>query len=57
VFAAALLNSQPMEFHAPVQIVRDARDHGVEIRPLDVNASAWECSLELEPQSTEGYAL
>jgi error-prone DNA polymerase len=57
VFAAALLNSQPMGFYAPAQIVRDARDHGVEIRPLDVNASLWDCSLEPEPDSAEGFAL
>jgi error-prone DNA polymerase len=57
VFAAALLNSQPMGFYAPAQIVRDARDHGVQIRPLDVNASLWDCSLEPEPESAEGFAL
>lgn len=45
-FAAALLNSQPMGFYAPAQIVRDAREHGVEVRGVDVNASGWECSLE-----------
>jgi error-prone DNA polymerase len=57
VFAAALLNSQPMGFYAPAQIVRDARDHGVQIRPLDVNASLWDCALEPEPESAEGFAL
>ena len=57
VFAAALLNSQPMGFYAPAQIVRDARDHGVSIRPLDVNASLWDCALEPEQESAEGYAL
>ncbi|HEV2295099.1 MAG TPA: hypothetical protein VGR35_14695 [Tepidisphaeraceae bacterium] len=46
VFAAALLNSQPMGFYAPAQIVRDARDHGVEVRPVDVNESEWDCTLE-----------
>jgi error-prone DNA polymerase len=46
VFACALLNSQPMGFYAPAQIVRDARDHGVEIREIDVNASEWDCTLE-----------
>ena len=46
VFAAALLNSQPMGFYAPAQIVRDAREHGVEVRPLDVNWSDWNCTLE-----------
>lgn len=45
-FAAALLNSQPMGFYAPAQIVRDAREHGVEVRPADVVASAWDCTLE-----------
>ncbi|HLZ79839.1 MAG TPA: error-prone DNA polymerase, partial [Sphingomonas sp.] len=46
VFAAALLNSQPMGFYAPAQIVRDAREHGVEVRGPDVNASDWDNSLE-----------
>jgi len=46
VFTAALLNSQPMGFYAPAQLVRDARDHGVEIRPVDVNHSNWHCTLE-----------
>jgi error-prone DNA polymerase len=46
VFACALLNSQPMGFYAPAQIVRDARDHGVELRPVDVNHSDWDCTLE-----------
>jgi error-prone DNA polymerase len=45
-FAAALLNSQPMGFYQPAQIVRDAREHGVEVRPVDVNASVWDCTLE-----------
>ncbi|MDF1600920.1 error-prone DNA polymerase [Mesorhizobium sp. YIM 152430] len=46
VFCAALLNSQPMGFYAPAQIVRDAQEHGVEIRPVCVNASRWDCTLE-----------
>ncbi|WP_156257026.1 error-prone DNA polymerase, partial [Sandarakinorhabdus oryzae] len=46
VFAAALLNAQPMGFYAPAQIVRDAREHGVEVRPVDVNHSGWDCTLE-----------
>ncbi|WP_372399836.1 error-prone DNA polymerase [Azospirillum sp. HJ39] len=46
VFACALLNAQPMGFYAPAQIVRDAREHGVEIRPVDINASRWDCILE-----------
>ncbi len=47
VFAAALLNSQPMGFYAPAQIVRDAREHGVECRAPDVNFSDWDSTLEL----------
>jgi error-prone DNA polymerase len=46
VFAAALLNSQPMGFYAPAQLVRDAREHKVVVRPPDVNASDWDCTLE-----------
>ena len=46
VFCAALLNSQPMGFYAPAQVVRDAREHGVEVRPVCLNASRWECTLE-----------
>jgi len=45
-FACALLNSQPMGFYAPAQIVRDAREHGVEVREVDVNDSDWDCTLE-----------
>jgi len=46
VFCAALMNAQPMGFYAPAQIVRDAREHGVEVRPPCVNASRWDCTLE-----------
>jgi error-prone DNA polymerase len=46
VFCAALLNAQPMGFYAPAQIVRDARNHGVDVRPVCVNASRWDCTLE-----------
>ena len=49
VFACALLNSQPMGFYAPAQIVGDARKHGVEVRPVDVNHSVWDCTLEPPP--------
>lgn len=49
VFAAALLNSQPMGFYATAQLVRDAQEHGVEVRPVDVNASDWDCTLEATP--------
>jgi error-prone DNA polymerase len=46
VFCCAILNAQPMGFYAPAQLVRDARAHGVEIRPVDVNHSRWDCTLE-----------
>ena len=46
IFCAALLNSQPMGFYAPAQIVRDAQDHHVEVRPVCINASRWDCTLE-----------
>jgi error-prone DNA polymerase len=52
VFAAALLNAQPMGFYAPAQIVRDAADHGVEVRPVDINASCWDNTLEAGPQAS-----
>jgi error-prone DNA polymerase len=45
-FLAALLNSQPMGFYGPSQLVQDARRHGVEVRPVDVTASEWDCTLE-----------
>ncbi|HUS97903.1 MAG TPA: error-prone DNA polymerase [Hyphomicrobiaceae bacterium] len=46
VFCCAILNSQPMGFYAPAQLVRDAREHDVEVRPVDVNLSCWESTLE-----------
>jgi len=46
VFCAALLNAQPMGFYAPAQIVRDAQQHGVEVRPVCINESRWDCTLE-----------
>jgi error-prone DNA polymerase len=52
VFCAALLNSQPMGFYAPAQIVRDAQAHDVEVRPVCINASRWNCTLE--PSEDEG---
>ena len=55
VFACALLNSQPMGFYAPAQLVRDAREHGVEVRPADVGASGWDNGLE--PVADGGPAL
>ncbi|EJC83339.1 DNA-directed DNA polymerase III PolC [Rhizobium leguminosarum bv. trifolii WSM2297] len=56
VFCAALLNSQPMGFYAPAQIVADARKHGVEIRPICINRSRWDCTLE-EVESTGRHAV
>ncbi|WP_437221928.1 error-prone DNA polymerase [Planctomicrobium sp. SH661] len=52
VFCCALLNSQPMGFYAPAQLVRDAREHDVEIRPVDVNCSDWDCTLEEADEGT-----
>jgi len=45
-FCAAVINSQPMGFYQPAQLIRDARDHGVTVLPVDVNCSAWDCTLE-----------
>jgi error-prone DNA polymerase len=53
-FCAALLNSQPMGFYAPAQLVRDAREHGVEVLPADVNCSDWDCTLEPVGLTTKG---
>ncbi|WP_424932145.1 error-prone DNA polymerase [Amaricoccus macauensis] len=55
VFACGLLNSQPLGFYAPAQIVRDARDHGIEVREADVNHSEWDCTLE--PAEPGRFAL
>ncbi len=55
IFACALLNSQPMGFYAPAQIVRDAREHGVEVRPVDINESFWDNIME--PDGRGGLAL
>jgi DNA polymerase-3 subunit alpha/error-prone DNA polymerase len=49
VFCAALLNSQPMGFYAPAQLIRDAREHGTMILPVDINHSDWDCTLEQAP--------
>ena len=51
VFVAAMLNAQPLGFYAPAQLVRDAREHGVEVREVDVNLSDWDCTLEPLPSS------
>ncbi len=55
IFACALLNSQPMGFYAPAQIVRDAKEHGVEIRPVCINDSYWDNTME--PDGHGGLAL
>ena len=55
VFLAAILNAQPMGFYAPAQLVRDAREHGVEVRPVDINLSGWDCSLE--PMRSNRWAV
>ena len=56
-FACALLNSQPMGFYAPAEIVRDAREHGVKVNHVDVNSSAWDNTLEMDASSAGGLAL
>jgi error-prone DNA polymerase len=53
-FLAALLNSQPMGFYAPAQLVRDAQAHGVEVRPVDVHCSRWETGLEQATERSSG---
>ncbi|WP_116131134.1 error-prone DNA polymerase [Tropicimonas sp. IMCC34043] len=55
IFACALLNSQPMGFYAPAQIVRDVREHGVKVRPVCINASYWDNVME--PDGNGGLAL
>ncbi|WP_426129384.1 error-prone DNA polymerase [Pararhizobium sp. PWRC1-1] len=56
VFCAALINAQPMGFYAPAQIVTDARAHGVAIRPICINRSRWDCTLE-EIEGTDSHAV
>ncbi len=53
-FAAGLINSQPMGFYAPAQLIRDARDHQVEVRSIDINHSDWNCTLEPTGAGSEG---
>ena len=55
-FCCAILNSQPMGFYAPAQLVRDAEDHGVTVLPVDVNRSGWDCTLEDSPSRRLRYA-
>jgi error-prone DNA polymerase len=56
-FCAAILNSLPMGFYEPAQLVRDAREHGVEVRPPDIFASDWDCTLEASRTSHGGKAV
>jgi error-prone DNA polymerase len=55
-FAAALINSQPMGFYAPAQLINDARKHGVEALPIDINSSAWDCRLEASAENEKAGA-
>jgi len=57
IFCAAILNAQPMGFYQPAQLVRDARQHGVEVREVDVNASEWDCTLEATPDGKRPFAV
>jgi len=52
-FACSLLNSQPMGFYEPAQIVRDAQQHGVEVLPIDVNTSDWDCTVEYASDASD----
>ncbi|MCH2114860.1 MAG: error-prone DNA polymerase [Pirellulales bacterium] len=54
-FAAGIINSQPMGFYSPAQLVRDAKEHGVEVRPSDVNHSDWDCTLEPAPPALSPF--
>jgi error-prone DNA polymerase len=56
-FTAALINSQPMGFYAPSQLVQDAERHGVEVRPVDVRVSGWDCSLERDSRGAPALRL
>jgi error-prone DNA polymerase len=57
VFTCALLNAQPMGFYTPATIVEDAKRHGVIVQPVDVQKSAWDCTLEPCPESASGFAV
>jgi error-prone DNA polymerase len=56
-FTASLLNSQPMGFYGPAQLVRDAKEHGVHVLPVDVNVSDWDCTLEQGPGGAPALRL
>jgi error-prone DNA polymerase len=57
VFCAAILNSQPMGFYQPAQLVRDAREHGVEVKAVDVNDSDWDCTLQPASDDSDRLAV
>ncbi|MGR3434233.1 MAG: error-prone DNA polymerase [Shimia sp.] len=57
IFACALLNAQPMGFYAPAQIVRDAREHGVEVLPVCIDASAWDNAMERQADGSLAIRL
>lgn len=54
-FLAAMLNSQPMGFYTPFQLIQDAQRHGVEVRPIDVTTSRWDCTLEAPGSAREAH--
>ncbi|WP_240732401.1 MULTISPECIES: error-prone DNA polymerase [Dyella] len=56
-FACALLNAQPMGFYAPSQIVQDLQRHRIQVRPVDVRHSDWDCTLEPDPRSHGGWCM
>src|SRR5687767_14849658 len=56
VFCAAILNAQPMGFYQPSQLVRDAQQHGVEVRPVCINRSRWDTRMEREKKSSPAFA-
>ena len=56
-FTCSLLNSQPMGFYSPATIIEDARRHDVQIRPIDIRYSDWDCTIEPCQESTGGFAL
>lgn len=56
-FTCALLNSQPMGFYSASQLVQDAQRHGVTVRPVDINCSAWDCSLEVDESGAAALRL
>ncbi len=56
-FTAALLNNQPMGFYSPATVVKDAQRHGLRVKPVDVQYSAWPCTLEAEPGNPHRFAL